>query len=378
MKLNFERKERINDYDPQKFMKNPNIEENFENRKFAMAEYRKSVHARSKSQIKPANNNNVNSNTNNNLNKFNQVSNIDETPERKIDNPMAQKDAFFFEDDNAVNDFNKIDNNFSNFNKKGKDVSNGNNRNKSNIKPKIPMSRLEPNHDKNVAFTNNGFNNSFNHNSGGINNNINNKSNNLGSGNNYNNSLNTGMFNFTSCSNNISNSNNMGNNPVKIQRDLIGNNDAGKKDDVKAIDDFNEIFGNPNLNINEESNNNINLINNNNQSNFGNKMINFNDNNNFMQNRGAGNVYGYNNEANVVLETQNDFGKNHNINAFNIHGNNNIGANDFNPTYNQNKFDNFDFSQNNSNQIGYNYIKINNNQQQANPGINNIGRCKFF
>jgi len=49
MNESFLSKLRVNDYDPQKFMKNPNIEENFENKKLSLVQYKKSANARSAS-----------------------------------------------------------------------------------------------------------------------------------------------------------------------------------------------------------------------------------------------------------------------------------------------------------------------------------------
>jgi len=341
MKSNFEKKERFNDYDPQKFMKNPKIEENFENRKYAMAEYRKSVYARSKSQSRGQNNHPIKYQQDK---KFNQVSNLDETPGRKQNQPQIKNDAFFFEDDNAVQDFNKIDNNFSNINIKRKD----NNINiKSNLKPNFPIPNFEAN--KNQFPCENAFNNSFNN--GNVNFRNNNNFN-IGS-NNYNNNANNS---FTLLNGNIASKSNC-NNPVKLKDNTTYNNKAGN-DDFKIIDDLNEIFGNTNFNKN------------NNQNSFNNNNFNFNENNDFgnkMQDRNNGFEFNYNNEANIVLETQNDFG---NQNAFNIYenqANNIININNFN--------NNFDFG---NNEINYKGFNNNANNTIPNPGNNNIGIYFFL
>ena len=186
MKMNFEKKERVNDYDPQKFMKNPKIEENFENRKHSVVDYRKSVHARSKSQIKlPSNQLNYQAN-------FHQVSNLDETPNKKS-NRIPENDQFFFDDDGAIDSFNKIDNNFSNINnnKNNKIVNNKDNHSGNNDwKMKIPVDdRINKNNNKVSINKNNEINNFteiFGNNNQSRNNVINNNINNNNSRNNYN------------------------------------------------------------------------------------------------------------------------------------------------------------------------------------------------
>ncbi len=311
-----------------------------------------------------------------NLNKFNQESHLDDTPGRRPIDPLSQKNAFFFEDDDiAVCDFNKIDNNFSNISLKGKDSSsaaaaaaalNGRDRRISNLKPNIPVSQGDPRNDRTVGFAigggnqNNAFNNSFNNNKN-------------------NNSFNVGAFDFFG-GGSSSNNYNSGNKPVKISGDSIKSNNAAHKktDGFKAIDDFNQIFGNPNLNQNSNNiNNNNNNNNNNNQFNYGNNPDN--------KNRAPGNDFGFNDEANIIFETQNDFGNvnNNSKNNFNMYGdvhgnfsNNNVvnsHANNFNK--------NFDFPplmdhnpiENKNNKNTHINNMFNNNTMQANPGINNIG-----
>ncbi len=314
MKTNFDKKERLNDYDPQKFMKNPKIEENFENRKFSLVNYRKSVHNRSKSQHKNQNNKN-NIPLNNDI-LYNNNDNIQLTPQEKFfkqeitldktsgnkQNLQNQKDGFFFEDDNAFNDFNKIDNNFSNLNVKDKEI----NKNKNNPKTNIPIPNFS-NLNNDIPYAND---NQFNHtpNFAKINNNINN----------------SGLNNKYNIGNSI-------NNPIKLNENKNSYNYS-----FKAIDDFNEIFGNQNLN-------NIN-------DNFGNQFSK--NNNDFDLN--------FNNQAKFVLETQNDFG---NPNSYNLYREN----------YN-NRPKNYDF-----NQIDNNIISniSNFNNLQANPGHNNIGKFTF-
>jgi hypothetical protein len=287
MKSNFEKRERFNDYDPQKFMKNPKIEENFENRKYAMAEYRKSVHARSKSQVKSnANNNQVNYQQ-----KFHQVSNLDESVSRKI--PQNNKNDGFFFDDNAISDFNKIDNNFSNFNMK----ASKNNEMKSNIKNPLSNDMTR----NNVKFQ-------------------------------------------------ISDS--KGLNPISIKENKM--NKSANNSNFKINDDFNEIFGN--IGSQNQINNISNFPMNNNYNNvFGNETNNF---NKLNMNHNFNNGYEYNYEANVVQETQIDFGFN-------------------NFSNNSNNFDFFNKGQtfnNNQNNINFNQNQIFNNNIQANPGNNNQGK----
>lgn len=345
MKLNFENKERFNDYDPQKFMKNPKIEEQFENRKFAMVEYRKSVHARSKSQLKPGHNqanssknhnSNLNYNNNNNSNnKFHQVSNLDENPNVKKPQ-MNLNDPFYFgdHDNSAISDFNKIDNNFANLNLKGNAISNEN-----------KISRL------NNKFTNiptpnpNEFNNTAN------------------------------KFNIK---NNLLDFGNAGANvPVKIK-------DTGTSVSLNN-NDFNEIFGNPNY---MNSSNNVSNINNAIFPNLRN-----NPSHNPNQNRFEFNFDNNNNNININHEDPSDFVFSNSDNAAQKH-------NQFNPPGMSNN--NFDFPQSDKNiNMNFNHnININNNISninninhinglnqifnspnaitQSSPGINNIGNSNIL
>ena len=117
MNENFINKERCNDYDPQKFMKNPNIEENFENRKHALTKFKKSTHARSNShihnnKIPTANSNNkIEINYNSNKNNFNKVSvnsNVhnNQRINQQIETPMG--DSITNTIKNNTNEFSQI------------------------------------------------------------------------------------------------------------------------------------------------------------------------------------------------------------------------------------------------------------------------------
>jgi len=147
MNERFLNKIRVNDYDPQKFMKNPNIEETFENRKFSVTQYKKSMYARCSSKtnleikdqsipkevINSLNNNNKDKTLNDRImhdhQRLNQISHEDY---HHINNQNTNKFDMnnLFDNNQRINQ--KVDLPFD-FHDSNKNISNYRNNNNNNI-----------------------------------------------------------------------------------------------------------------------------------------------------------------------------------------------------------------------------------------------------
>jgi hypothetical protein len=171
MKMNesFLNKINVNDYDPQKFMNNPNIEETFENRKHALTQYKKSANARTSSQS--------NNESKASLKHKNLINTLNDNNRSKIPNSRNH------DNHKRLNNVHQedVNDNMDNKNNHTIDVHNlFDNNQRLNQKIDMPFDFSDPNMNKNCNkdnhnnVLNNEFQNIFNAFSNNKNNNVNN------------------------------------------------------------------------------------------------------------------------------------------------------------------------------------------------------------